>query len=46
MIVKEVSLWGAIVVACLVVVATIVLERILPQVRSMAQPLVMVMPML
>ena len=46
MFVSEISLWGATIVACVVLVAEALREDMLHQVRSLAQPLVMVMPML
>jgi len=58
MFVSEISLWGAAIVACVVLVAAIalaffdsqmlrrMLEDMLHQVRNLAQPLVMVVPML
>ena len=58
MFVSEISLWGVAIVACVVLVAAIalaffdsqmlrrMLEDMLHQVRNLAQPLVMVVPML
>ena len=58
MFVSEISLWGVAIVACVVLVAAIalaffdsqmlrrMLEDMLHQVRTLAQPLVMVVPML
>ena len=55
MFVSEISLWGAAIVACVVIVAMMALaffdrqmlrEDMFHQVRNLAQPLVMVVPML